>query len=305
MIKVFLITGFLGAGKTTLLKNLLTRDNDKIGLIINEFGKTGFDGPLLKSSGTEMIELNNGSIFCSCLEPQFIESLAKMLNKPLKTIFVESSGLSDPGKMGKSLEKASLISGIEVELGGIITVVDLTRIVQLIDAFPVIQRQIEVADLIVANKSDIIFEKKLERTLAFIRKLNPKTNITVSSYCNLKPDMIFTVTSKLSKNDYENLDLPKKRQKKIQIEFKEITDYEKLKSFVEEIAPYSLRIKGTAITSKGNQRIDCVESDVRFYPLASVLEKSEMVMIFDQYSPVLGRIKESWNERFTTEFFMS
>ena len=44
MIKLILLTGFLGTGKTTLLKQLLSEFKDeKIGVIINEFGQINID----------------------------------------------------------------------------------------------------------------------------------------------------------------------------------------------------------------------------------------------------------------------
>lgn len=305
MKRVFLITGFLGAGKTTLLKNLLAKNNTKTGLIINEFGKTGFDGSLLKDYDIEMIELNNGSIFCSCLEPQFIESLINMLNKPVETIFVESSGLSDPGRMKKALSEANAQSGIETELGGIITVVDISRLSQLIDVFPVIRRQIEVANSIIANKSDLAIEETLEETLTILEKLNPTARLAVTSYCNLIPEQILAGATQPFIDTYENLDLPKKGQKKILIRFSEAVDFEKLKSFIEEIAPVSLRIKGIANSSKGRHRIDCVESDTRFYPIDDSFKNSEIVMIFEKDSQVLKIIKENWREKFATKLLIS
>ena len=50
--ELYLITGFLGAGKTTLLKNLIgLMSGRKLKVIVNEFGKAGIDGTLLKELG--------------------------------------------------------------------------------------------------------------------------------------------------------------------------------------------------------------------------------------------------------------
>ena len=304
MKRVFLITGFLGAGKTTLLKNLLGKFGDRTGLIVNEFGKTGFDGPLLKGFNTEMIELNNGSIFCSCLEPQFIESLVTMLGKQVETIFVESSGLSDPGRMSKALSEASIKSGIEGELTGIVTVIDLTRIVSLIDAFPVIRSQLEVADSIVANKSDLVTEEDLGKTVAFIERFNPGAKVMISSYCRLNPEQILSVRAGSHRSTWSGFDRTEKRQKKILLKFSEPVDFENFKAFIEEIAPTSLRIKGVISSSKGKQRLDCVGSDIRFYPTDGSSVESEIVMIFERGAQVLKRIKDSWHGKFPTGFFI-
>lgn len=81
MSKLYLITGFLGAGKTTFLKNFINELSDyRLHLIINEFGKEGVDGELLRELGTALDEINNGSIFCSC---RLVNS-RKCLKKPFR-----------------------------------------------------------------------------------------------------------------------------------------------------------------------------------------------------------------------------
>ena len=67
-IKLYFLTGFLGAGKTTILRNLLENmEGTKVGVIQNELGKISIDGTVLQNNDIQMIELNRGSIFCSCL----------------------------------------------------------------------------------------------------------------------------------------------------------------------------------------------------------------------------------------------
>ena len=67
MTKLYLITGFLGSGKTTFLHKLVRLFPDRrLAIVVNEFGKVGVDGVLLSDLEAELIEINNGSIFCSC-----------------------------------------------------------------------------------------------------------------------------------------------------------------------------------------------------------------------------------------------
>ena len=71
--KLYVITGFLGAGKTTLLLKLLEHlKGSRVGIIQNEFGKLGIDGVILKNDDIHMVEINRGSIFCSCLKQMCI-----------------------------------------------------------------------------------------------------------------------------------------------------------------------------------------------------------------------------------------
>lgn len=74
--ELYLITGFLGAGKTTFLKNFARQfAGRRLRLIINEFGRAGVDGTLLRELDAALDEISNGSIFCACRLDQFEAAL--------------------------------------------------------------------------------------------------------------------------------------------------------------------------------------------------------------------------------------
>ncbi len=65
--QVNMIFGFLGSGKTTLLRHLLgARGRDqKLAVIVNEFGSVGIDGALLEGEAVDMIQLTSGCLCCT------------------------------------------------------------------------------------------------------------------------------------------------------------------------------------------------------------------------------------------------
>ena len=88
--RIILITGFLGSGKTSLMRHLLTtyaNNENRVGVIVNEFGKISIDGAILQNYSSTITELNNGSIFCQCLAGTFVDSIIDMLGLGLTDIF--------------------------------------------------------------------------------------------------------------------------------------------------------------------------------------------------------------------------
>ena len=92
--KLYLLTGFLGAGKTTFLTNVLNDlEGKKVAVIMNEFGKVGIDGSIIQKDGMELVEINRGSIFCSCLQLSFVSALTEMADRNMEYVIVESLSL--------------------------------------------------------------------------------------------------------------------------------------------------------------------------------------------------------------------
>jgi G3E family GTPase len=128
LIPFYLITGFLGSGKTSYLKNLLTNqpERGKIAVVQNEFAPNSIDGQEIKriAPGIELVEINNGSVFCACLLGNFIETLKQLINgyKP-DCIYLEASGLSDPGTLMQIISDEQLQQ--KVYLAGSVCLVDV------------------------------------------------------------------------------------------------------------------------------------------------------------------------------------
>ena len=153
-IPVTLIGGYLGAGKTSLLNHLLTHaGGERIAVLVNDFGALGLDAALVARRDAETVTLTNGCVCCSIAD-DFGAALDAQVRStvPPERIVVETSGVAEPGK---SARYASGWPG--VQLDAVITVVDLETVrAQARDRFvgDLVVRQIESADLVVANKSD-------------------------------------------------------------------------------------------------------------------------------------------------------
>src|ERR1700757_1840458 len=65
-VPVTLLVGFLGSGKTTLANRILSEQhNQRIAVIVNEFGDVGIDGQLIVGADDNVVELSNGCLCCT------------------------------------------------------------------------------------------------------------------------------------------------------------------------------------------------------------------------------------------------
>lgn len=175
-IPLYLITGFLGSGKTSFLSNILEIGiNKRIGIIQNEFGPGNFDGKELQrkaQTNFELLEINNGSVFCACLLTSFLRLFNKfIIDSNPEIVFLEASGLSDPVTIGEMFNKREV--GGHAYLAKSICIIDAVNFIDLYHKDHIINRQLRIADDIIINKIDIAQDKDIESIISICKKINP------------------------------------------------------------------------------------------------------------------------------------
>jgi G3E family GTPase len=217
---VVLITGYLGSGKTTLLNNLLRQETRRVALIVNDMGSINVDASILKKEGANvaecpMFELQNGCICCT-LRDEFIKQIEKISAiDSVEVIFVEASGISDPGAVSASfLAYEDDNPDTNVYLTSVVTVVDADRIYrEFLDELKkkqedkekvdennltdeeistLIVDQIEFCNFIVLNKCDLLNEKQLSEVEAIVRQFQTRAPIYHSVNGNIELSKITT-----------------------------------------------------------------------------------------------------------------
>jgi G3E family GTPase len=159
-IPVTIVSGYLGAGKTTLVNNALRKANGlKLAILVNEFGNLAIDEDLIISQDENMISLAGGCICCSYGNDMLLslKELASLDTKP-DHIILEASGVAIPSSIEQSI---SLIGDCYTE--SIVSIIDSEQIQdQLSNKYvsDTILAQIESADLIFANKIDLILDEQ-------------------------------------------------------------------------------------------------------------------------------------------------
>jgi G3E family GTPase len=259
MTDFFLITGFLGVGKTTLLKALFPLfQGKKIRLIVNEFGRVGLDGALLRESGAHIAEIVNGSIFCVCRLDQFERVLEESMADRPDAIIVEASGLSDPGAI------RSIIAGYEREgslrYRGAICIVDATRFLKIVETARSCKKQLAVADLLLLNKCDLASEEACEAVERRIQGLclAPILRTTYGAISRAQLERLEPLDHAVEIDQRPDLTLQKET-----IEISTVCSSSQVRRMLALLAEDTYRMKGSLDLSDGRFIADCVGSDIR------------------------------------------
>ncbi|KAH7623928.1 putative metal chaperone YciC [Nannochloris sp. 'desiccata'] len=222
-----LLSGFLGSGKTTLLKHILrNKQNFRVCVIINDMASLNIDASLIKNTKlvqTEerLIELSSGCICCTLRDDLLTEVGALARSGKFDYLVIESTGIGEPMQVAETftMELDDEEHGI-VELSKIarldtcVTVVDAAELLSnAASVESLAQRgeavteeddrnvadllldQIEFADVILLNKTDLVSPQHVAQLVAFIKTLNPDAEIipTVHSEVDITKNLIGTM----------------------------------------------------------------------------------------------------------------
>ena len=189
-IPVTLIGGYLGAGKTSLLGHLLTHAGDeRIAVLVNDFGALGLDAALVARRDAETVTLTNGCVCCSIAD-DFGAALDAQVRspEPPARIVVETSGVADPGRSA-----CYALGWPGVRLDAVITVADLETVrTQAADRFVgnLIRCQIGSADLIVANKTDRVEPPEHRLAMDWLARHAPRARLVEACHGRIPPAIV-------------------------------------------------------------------------------------------------------------------
>ena len=208
---VTVLSGFLGAGKTTLLNHVLAnREGLRVAVIVNDMSEVNIDAalvggpsapPAARLSRTEekLVEFSNGCICCT-LREDLLEEVSRLARESrFDYLLVESTGISEPLPVAETFtfadEAGASLSDI-ARLDTLVTVVDARNFfddycsrdelcdrgigLDETDSRDVVQLlvdQIEFANVIVINKTDLVDTQDVAYLEAILRKLNPKARL--------------------------------------------------------------------------------------------------------------------------------
>lgn len=217
---VTVLSGFLGAGKTTVLNHVLhNREGLRVAVIVNDMSEVNIDSQMVQNevklsrTDEKLVEMSNGCICCTLREDLMVEveKLAKM-NK-FDYLLIQSTGISEPIPVAQTF---SFATGDELfdltkfsTLDTMVTVVDALNFFKdfgsrdsLMDRnmtddeedrrsiVNLLTDQVEFANVILLNKTDLVSEERLQLLEGMLMKLNPEAKIIKIAHGRVDPQSI-------------------------------------------------------------------------------------------------------------------
>jgi len=217
---VTVLSGFLGAGKTTLLNHVLHNKHGlRVAVIVNDMSEVNIDARLVENSGAlsrteeKLVEMSNGCICCTLREDLMVEVERLAKDGRFDHLLIESTGISEPVPVAQTFSFVSEESNIDLSrfayVDTMVTVVDSFNFFRdfcsserLVDReltnmegdhrtiVNLLVEQVEFANVIVLNKTDLADAEIIGTLEGTLRKLNPGARIIRSELGRIDPAAI-------------------------------------------------------------------------------------------------------------------
>jgi len=177
----------LGAGKTTFINFLLKSNPDtQFALVENEFGAVPIDTKLIKGvDASQMFELKQGCICCTISDEYelVLKELAERFPN-VDHLLIETTGVADPAPVIQPFFADENLKEL-YEYNSAICLVDALNFNDLPEE-EMAYKQLNVADLILLNKTENLYEKQQGELVAKMNQLAPLAKIQATSFGEAK-----------------------------------------------------------------------------------------------------------------------
>jgi G3E family GTPase len=203
---VTVLSGFLGAGKTTVLNHILNnRKGLRVAVIVNDMSQINIDAQRIASTvalsrtDEKLVEMSNGCICCTLRDDLLVE-IARLANEDrFDYLLIESTGVSEPMPVAETFtfvdEDGESLTSV-AQLDTMVTVVDAKNFLmdyQSVeelcdrgigvdedddrDLARLLIDQIEFANVILLNKTDLVDADDAGMLTLLLKRLNPDAKI--------------------------------------------------------------------------------------------------------------------------------
>jgi len=221
MLSTHLIIGRLGSGKSSLIQQLLKDkpSNEKWVVVVNEFGQVGIDAALLTPSAgednTQIAEIAGGCICCAAQSQLRVQLTTLIRQFQPQRIIIEATGLGHPAGIVDLLRDDYFKNIITIQ--SIITVIDMSLFNQTYNKSdpqsplntPAFIQQVQLADIIVFNKQDLVTVSGKQQARKYFQQIYPeKIKFVQAVHGKVDSDLLTLVGNKPARFSFT--DKPKK-----------------------------------------------------------------------------------------------
>lgn len=188
-IAVTVIGGYLGAGKTTLVNHVLRTADERVAVLVNDFGDVNIDAELIKRQDGDTIELANGCICCSLVDglAAAMNTISELAEQPERLV-IEASGVADPKTI------AAYGHGPGFVLDAVVVVVDAETVrARSRDKYvgDTVMSQLRSGDIILLNKLDLLDGSAAADVRSWLTDVVPTAVVVDTINAEAGPEILF------------------------------------------------------------------------------------------------------------------
>ena len=163
-VPVHILGGFLGTGKTTAIRaQLAARPGERVAVIVNDFGEAGLDATTLAGSAPFKLTSIPGGCVCCTAPEGFVDALGAVLAEQPDRLWIEPTGLARPQDLVDTIRRSPHRDALEI--APVVVLVDPARIGRAASESEreLTLQQVGIADVLVANRTDLCSDDALAR----------------------------------------------------------------------------------------------------------------------------------------------
>lgn len=269
-VPVHLVAGDLGVGKTTALLHLLGElgSGARTAIVVNDFGASSLDAAAAESGATRVAEIRDACVCCTAPEG-FVAAVQELLDtyEPDR-ILVEPTGLAVPADLIDTLRRAPYADRIELQPTAIL--VDPTAIAAAPDGAAA--ERARIADVLVANRTDLASPAALEAFDAWVAELWPQPLAVVrTTHGRIPLDALAWPEGAgpgLPGTGHTHHHAADHQVRSWSWPPDAVFVHRRLRAALESLAPGLRRLKGVFRTDEGTTRIDLAQGTLHTAPSA-------------------------------------
>ena len=189
--RLIVLTGFLGSGKTTFLTRFIEEQaarNGFVAVVQNEIGKKGLDGKLLGQSYA-VTEVDEGCVCCT-LAGSLRSALSGILGEfQPDFVVLETTGLANPANLLAEIVDLDDM----LDFASVTTLLDAACAPRALAEFEVARNQVQLADVLILNKTDLVDETGQLGLEGRLRELNPTAELHRTTHGDIPSSVLYGV----------------------------------------------------------------------------------------------------------------